>query len=265
MPLTFEDEPQESDDIAYPCILLYGPPKTGKSGAAVKGAKSPTVYLNADVANALRYPRRQVPRGTLKVIDFKHGVLDAMTSLERAVQAQPEKIDRVVIDPLGEVYRRLLAEVSGGAVSPTLPNYQTAGFYLERLLRAVAEAPVTSVFVAHEFPVQNEGTNEVEKLMWMGTKSNSEALSQKIMGLVDVIAYTGVVEQDGGRAYLSTLVNAKGRRGGDRWDVLGDVQPTDVGAWVDIIRGSTSTTASSTEPTPITTNEGQQAQEDQAA
>lgn len=261
MTLTFQDEPEQ--DEAHPCILLYGPPKTGKSGGAVKGAQTPTVYLNADVDNALRYPRRQVPRGTLKVINLKTGVLAAMKDLERAVQAQPEKIDRVIIDPLGELYRRLLFEVSQGAVSPSLPNYQTTGFHLESLLRAVAEAPVTSVFVAHEYPVPNEGTGEVEKLMWMGTKSNSEALSQKIMGLVDVIAYTGVVEQDGAKEYLSTLVNAKGRRGGDRRDVLGDAQPTDVGAWVEQIKASE---AAPIDGGPLTTTAIiNQPQEDQAA
>lgn len=233
MGLEFITEPEK--DLAYPCFFIYGRPKVGKSGASVTGP-GPVVYLNGDLPNALRFPRRRAGKGKIHEVDQSKGVLKAWTDLELAVQQQPEKIGTVVIDPVSELYRLAVREVSKGAVSPSLPTYQAAGFYLERLCRAVAVAPVVSVIIAHEFPVRDEATETVELLPYTG--SNNPALGQRLMGMTDVIAYAGTVEQDGGRKYLSTLVDARSRRGGDRWGALGDVQPSDVGLWVDLVRAS---------------------------
>jgi len=57
-----------------------------------------------------------------------------------------------------------------------------------------------------------------------------------LMGMVDIVGYTGVIQKEGGDPeYVAQLVNAKGRRGGDRFDVLlgpGETtRPVDLTDW----------------------------------
>jgi hypothetical protein len=65
-----------------------------------------------------------------------------------------------------------------------------------------------------------------------GCLTNNPALGRRLMGMVDVVGYTAVMEQEGGDyAYVAQLVNAKGRRGGDRFDALGPFREMDLTEW----------------------------------
>jgi hypothetical protein len=89
---------------------------------------------------------------------------------------------------------------------------------------------VDTVFVCHEFPVKDEASGQFERLPYTGT--TNPALGQKLMGMVDIVGYTGVIERDDGtRTYAAQLFTAAGRRGGDRYDVLGDFRALDLAEW----------------------------------
>jgi hypothetical protein len=79
--------------------------------------------------------------------------------------------------------------------------------------------------------MKDEATETVEVLPFTGSASNP-SLGRKLMSMVDVIGYTARVEQeDGNVQYVAQLIPAKGRRGGDRFDVLGDFRPLDLSEW----------------------------------
>jgi hypothetical protein len=207
-------------------VLLYGPPKTGKTAGAATAPK-PALLLNVDLPNASWFAHQREEglyeigyesfNDTLMVLGqhMKDGDLTFGGLL-------PEPAETFIIDPVGELYRRMMEDLSGRAVSPSLPTYQAVQVHLERFCRAFCESPLINfVMTAHENPVQDESSGNVEMLLWAGTKSNSLHMSQKLMGMVDVVGYTAVVEKEGGGfEYVAQLVNGKGRRGGDRFDSL---------------------------------------------
>jgi hypothetical protein len=137
----------------------------------------------------------------------------------------------LVVDPVNELYRRLLEELSNRAVSPSLPTYQATGVHIERWCRALCETSIMNVvFVCHDLPVKDETTGDVERLPATGT--TNPALGRRLMGMVDIVGFTAVHEQEGeGFKYMAQLVNAKGRRGGDRFDSLGPFREMDLTEW----------------------------------
>jgi hypothetical protein len=218
----------------HPNVLLYGPPKTGKTGGA-GSAPGRIVMLNADQRNASLIAHRRAG-SRLREISLKKGeILKTMFAVTQlAWSADPP--DVVVVDTVGELHRRLLEEQSKENMRPTLNQYGDTSKYIERFARSLCEAPVTFVLVGHEFPVHN-ADGSVDKLMWCGTKSSSESMSQTLMGMVDIVGYTAVIETEKhGRVYAAQLITNEGRRGGDRFGVLGSWQPLDLTKWLELIR-----------------------------
>jgi hypothetical protein len=210
-------------------VLLYGPPKTGKTAGATS-APGPVLLLNADLPNATWYAHSRASKGH-EIREVEYEGFKTLTEIGQGLVKGTLDAETIVIDPINELYRRLLEEFSNRAVSPSLPTYQTVSVQLERFFRMLCEdQTVNVVLVAHEMPVEDEATNTIERLAATGTKNPS--LGQKLMGMVDVIGYTAVVErEDGENAYVAQLVNAKGRRGGDRFDVLGNFREMDLTEW----------------------------------
>jgi hypothetical protein len=70
---------------------------------------------------------------------------------------------------------------------------------------------------------------------YTGTKN--PALAEKIVAMVDVIGYTGVVRDNETKevSYVAQTVNGGGRRGGSRWEVLQPSAPLDLGEWIEAI------------------------------
>lgn len=208
-------------------VLLYGPPKTGKTAGATS-APGPVLLLNADLPNATWYAHQ---RAGDKLLEVEYEGFKTLLEIGTALQKGTLGAETVVVDPVNELYRRLLEEVSNRAVSPAIHHYQTVSVHLERFFRALCESQdVNVVLVAHEMPVEDEATNTIERLAATGTKNPS--LGQKLMGMVDIIGYTAVIESEtGAHEYVAQLVNAKGRRGGDRFDVLGDFRQMNLTEW----------------------------------
>jgi hypothetical protein len=235
-------------------VFLYGPPKSGKT-LALATAPGPIALLNADLENAswLAHQRRD----DLHEIDLTStGPQDRptlRTVLELEQMANERKLGGVAtvgVDPIGEVYMRLVREISGNAISPAIQVYQQAGVYLERMCRALCSCPqVNVVLVAHDHPMKDEGTETVEVLPFTGSASNP-TLGRKLMGMVDVVGFTGRIELEDGPRFVAQLANAKGRRGGDRFDVLGTrenqfMRDLNLSEWFDAL-ASTATPADAT-------------------
>jgi hypothetical protein len=222
---------REPPTQTYPNVLLFGAPKTGKTAGACS-APGGVLLLNADLPNAPHYARSRDPDGRIMEVEFEgmSTLADVVIGIEQEANGSARMVDTVVVDPIGELHRRLLEDASKRAIRPTLPMYGDVSVHLERFCRKLCELPVNTVFVCHEFPVKDEASGQFERLPYTGT--TNPALGQKLMGMVDIVGYTGVIERDDGtRTYAAQLFTAAGRRGGDRYDVLGDFRALDLAEW----------------------------------
>lgn len=227
MTLKFVPKP----DQPYRNILLYGPPKSGKSAGACSVAGG-VLLLNVDLPNASHYARSKDAEGRISEVFFEG--LETLTDIYAALAQEQNLIETVVVDPVGELHRRLLEEQSKRAIRPTLPQYGDVSVYVERFCRYLCEAPVNAVIVCHEHPVKDESSGQVERLPYTGT--TNPALGQKLLGMVDIVGYTGVIEaEDGSRTYAAQLFSQNGRRGGDRFDRLGDYRTLDLEEWFEVL------------------------------
>ena len=225
--MRFVAPPSEAE--TYANVLLYGPPKTGKTAGAAT-APGAVLYINADLPNATAFAKSRDPEG--RIMEVEIDGLDTLGEIANAATQNPTW-DAVVVDPIGELHRRLLESASNRAVRPTLNQYGDVSTHLERFCRFMCEAPVNFIIVAHELQTKDEALGTIDRIPYTGT--SNPALSQKLMGMVDILGYTGVVEQeDGGRQYVAQLVNEAGRRGGDRFNVLGEWRPIDLADWFEV-------------------------------
>jgi hypothetical protein len=205
--------------------------KTGKTTFGCSGDGG-TLLLNADLPNASTYPREQDREGRILEVAFTG--MQTMIDTVLALDADERMVDTVVVDPVGECHRRLLEEISNRAVRPTMNQYGDVSVHLERFCRALCEKPVTTVFICHEHPVKDEATGQMVRLPWTGT--TNPALGQKLMAMVDIVGYAGVVAtEDGEKLYAAQLVSQQGRSGGDRYDVLGDWAEMCLADWTERI------------------------------
>ena len=227
MALEFQDPPSG----VKPNVLLYGSTKVGKSWGAAS-APGPILYINTDRPNAvakvwdLNHEKMLVPRwqGLSTLIDSVH-----------LVQGKHD-YETVVLDTVGDTYRSLVEEFSGRALRPQIGYYGDAGIHIERFCRAMCENPsVHFVCVCHELPVKDEESGGMERLPFTGSTSNP-TLGQKLSAMVDVVGYCGTsTDEEGETKYMAQLVNSKGRRGGDRFDLLGAARTIDLTEWFDLI------------------------------
>lgn len=248
-----------SEDV-HMNVLLYGHPKTGKSMGA-GSAPGPVLYLNADSPARLR-----VVHATYGD-KIKEARVENLGSLADAVHATLDGgFKTVVLDPIGDVHRRVLEAMSSRAIRPARDFYGDTTVHLERFCRHMCELPVNFVICAHDFAVTDEATGNVEWLPWTGTSNT--ALGGKLMAMVDIVGYTGVRREDpleeGGDPvfrYMSQLIDGGGRRGGDGFNCLGPAADTDLSAWERII----SENLKSRGQAPAATSEPAQPAEEAAA
>jgi hypothetical protein len=223
-------QPPTADSRLYPNVLLYGSPKTGKTAGACSGPGQVTL-VNCDLPNASYFAHERDPEGRITELALDQGdVMNTMIELVTQLRAGDSELPRtIVVDPVGELHRRLIEEASNRAVRPTLPQYGDTSTHIERFCRALCELEVMTVLVCHDYPVRDEASGQIERLPWTGT--TNPALGSKLMGMVDIVGYTGVIERDTGRVYAAQLVTAGGRRGGDRFNRLGEWAPLDLTRW----------------------------------
>jgi hypothetical protein len=229
-----------------PNILMIGPAKTGKTGGVASLAELDTrrdiYYVNADLENAVRYAHRTWnAHNNIKWI--KPEGFQTLVDLTYAAESDNPPL-AIVIDPIGDFYRIVLEDFSKRAVRPSLPSYGDASVHMERFCRKMCELDVIFVVVAHAFPVKDEATGEVTVYPFTGTQAGSAVLGSKLLGMVDVIGYTGVKYQEGqDPEYVSQLIAFQGRQGGDRFNCLGPVRPTQLSEWIRTIHSAEETAA----------------------
>lgn len=226
-------------------VLLYGPPKTGKSIGAGTSPKG-VLYLNADLPTATRQVHLRNSDGSifepLMPEEGEQKLMPLLAEITRAVHdPNQDVIKTVVIDPLGELYRRLLEDFSRRAVRPSLPLYGDAAVQTERFVRKMLKAPVNCIIVAHEWGYEEADSEGMVKGIWTGTKSGSISMGNKVMGLVDIIGYTALIRNDAGeKLSVAQLFPGKGRQGGDRFDCLGAIRPLNISEWIEAIKANES-------------------------
>jgi hypothetical protein len=236
-------------------VLAFGPPKSGKTLMAALTPPGPVMYLNADLPNATYLAHQRAKEGQFLELEFEdkaNPVFSLVQELESAANTGKfkGKVQTVAIDPVGELYMRLLRELSDNAISPSLPTYQAVQTFIERMVKALCICPdVNVVVVAHDLPVKDEGTGKVERLPATGT--TNPALGRKMMGWVDINAYVKAVDNEGGGRTFGAVV-------ADRFDVLARQQSElNLGSWFEQLNaaGAPQTEAPADEPEPTETKE----------
>ena len=219
-------------------VALIGPPKTGKTTGAAS-APGPVLYVNTDLPTATRFARRKYGDRVREVVFVGMQTLVDVTHAAYDTTEYPT----VVIDSVGDLYRRMLEDASNRAVRPSLPTYGDVSVYLERFLRSLCEAPVNAVFVCHDLPLDGEDGEDRVVLPFMGsTGKGGIKLGRQLLGMVDVIGFTGVARgEDGAAEYVAQLASAKGRGAGDRFNTLAGatgMRRLDLSEWIDAIRAA---------------------------
>ena len=70
----------------------------------------------------------------------------------------------------------------------------------------------------------------------VGGRSTGEAMAE-----VDIVGYTGIVEDDGERIYMARLVDGNGRRAKDRSGALGTHRKLDLSEWLERLKAALAT------------------------
>jgi hypothetical protein len=230
MTLKFRDPPAGG---SFHCnFLLYGPPKTGKTAGAAS-APGHKVYLNTDLGNATRVAHAVAAASGTTLDEVEYEGFQTLLDLGALAESESSGVDTIVADPIGDLHRLLLEEASNKAIRPTMNTRLDVSVHLERWCRRMCEAPVNFVMVAHELVNEPEGDGiPAEIIPFTGTKSGSLTLGKKLAAMVDVIGYTGrLVDEEDQAHYIAQLVPARGRLGGDRFDVLGRVREVNLAEW----------------------------------
>lgn len=231
--------------MPHPKILIYGPEGTGKTAFACTfpGKK---LLLNVDVTpDSTRYARsrKRDPERLIiepKVPRYAPGmglqVKGLMDQIERLMWREDPGVAAVITDPIHELYRRLLEEVSNKSTNPTWDHRGTVTEYIVRYCTSLCEIPtVSAIFVAHELEVKDEIEGGLVGLPFTGTSNFN--LSKKIRGMVDIVAYTERVQaEDGTVQYGAHLIHQKGRKGKVRYACLGTYQPLDLALWMKLLQ-----------------------------
>lgn len=217
-------------------VLLYGRPKSGKSTAAAT-APGPILWVNAEGPGALGYARKIAgSRGTrIDEIEFsvERDPVGTLEEVYKYLRSDQSDHRTVVVDTLAKVRDVLVAKLVVKGSKQSLPQYGQVADKLGGFILALRDLPVNLVLLAH-VDVKDDPTEGriVDPLI-------GGALTEKIPGEVDVVAYTAVIEEDGQRRYFGQLVEGKGRLGGDRSGSLADargIRELDLSEWLGAYR-----------------------------
>jgi hypothetical protein len=218
-------------------ILLYGPPKVGKTTGAASGPGR-TLYANCELPAAMLNARKLHGEkiDELRVSGLQT-LVDVTNHLRQALEANDCPWSTLAFDPMSDLYRILIEDLSNGSTKVSLPTHLDAQTHIERFCRAMCELPINTVWVAHETTQKDEVQGHFEAIPAMGTTNPNPA--GKLMAMVDVIGYCGVVDREGQPPeYQAQLINANGRRGGDRFNALGKARTLNLAEWLDLIRAT---------------------------
>lgn len=230
--------------------LIYGPPKIGKSVAACS-AKGPILYLNAEGPKALRFAREKF--GDAKIREVSVTGEQTLWDAVEYLRAPKCDVKTVVVDTVGEVYRVIVEQLSGGAGNKiSLPTYGAVGEMIPRFARLVRDLPVNSVFLAHEEAIEEEGEDDdgdPTTTTHYQPLTGGKKLPRKFPGLFDIVARAeavrekvtaedGTVTRSGPIRYVGRLAQGSNYVAGERFGCLGSARELDLSEWSDHIAAS---------------------------
>ena len=192
-------------------MLLYGPPKTGKSAGA--GSTPGLIgYLNTEQPNSTEYVHERDTDNRIMEVRMTKDPKPILSEVMRSCFPKTGTgFDTWVLDSVGELHRRLLHAQSRGAVPHARRLWRRAR-EVEDFCRFMVEAPCNFVIVAHDNAVKDETTGAFKSLPFTGTSNPSVA--KKLLGMVDVIGYTGAIAVETRRRSAScSTCPARSRRG----------------------------------------------------
>jgi hypothetical protein len=204
-------------------VLLYGPPKTGKSTAAAS-MPGDILYVNSESPTALRFPRTKYGTGKIHEVRFA----GKATFNEVALYLKDGGSEKtVVVDSIGNIYQALVEEIDPlGRI--TLPQRGDINTLILRFCRyLVLEAIQNVVLICHE----DIGESGSERLLM--PRTGGKQLPQPLAAMVDVIGYTKVVQDDKGQDHYVIQTQSDERHyAGNRDNVLGAAAYPDLTDWV---------------------------------
>ena len=207
-----EEVSQEQREHRYANVLLVGRPKQGKTTGALS-APGQVGFLNFGEPNAAELGHEmygdRIHEMKVRGVSVKGLISEVMQSC----YSEDAKIDTWVCDPLGDMHRRLFREMKpptnvGNAMRDA---YGQVAMLVEEFCRFMCEAPCNFVMVAHDNTVDKEEPAHP----WTGT--NNPANGHKVMQMVDVIAYVGLLKgEDNKMAPMAQIVPTENRPTGVR-------------------------------------------------
>ena len=243
-------------------VLLFGPPKSGKTTAAAT-APGPILWANAEGAGALGFARRiAAERGTeiheLPIPDGRQNGTGAASPILHALvdhirSGNDPQPMTVVVDTLGKVRDALVAEMVVPGAKNSIQQWGKVADTITQFVRALRDLPVNVVLLAHVDQVDDAESGRTVRPL-IGGKA-----TETVPGEVDVVAFTAPLSVDGEPTrYVGQLVDGRGRVGlGDRsGGIAGDqsFRELDLTEWLARYRAaltpSTVSTAAVPSPAP---------------
>lgn len=232
--LAFVDAPPVPETFN---VLLYGPPKSGKSTAAAT-APGPVLWVSAEGPGALSYARKIAGQRGTQILEVRiDRQTDARQVLRDVIRHVRDGLDpaprTVVVDTLAKVREALIRQIVVPGAKNSIQQFGEVARILREFVQTMRDQPVNFVLIAHQEISDADGERIVRALI-------GGALTEEIPGEVDVIAYTHSFkdEESGERRYVGQLVEAKGRIAGDRSGGLGAVRDLDLTEWLAVYRAA---------------------------
>ncbi len=230
MTLTFTDPPGNNDRSWN--VILYGPPKTGKSTGA--GSAPPKIlWLNSESPSRLYLARQLYGDDNIKEVSFKK-IQDSIDIIQYLKSPAADDIKTVIFDTVGQYYSLITQErmLASNRSMPSQPQYGECNIIIQRLCEQLAASRRNFIAIMHEKHLKDELSGKMLTVPMTGGQENP----MKVSAMVDIIAYTGTkVNDDGTISYLSQLVPSESRYAGGMTEILGKVRPTNVGEWFEVL------------------------------
>lgn len=210
-------------------VVLYGPAKAGKSTGA-STAPGPHMWLNLEGGGALGFPRMKAAElgGAIHEVRISPDE-DPRIKIREAIKhvrsgAEPV-VQTIVLDTIGKLRDNLSRRLVVKGSKNSMQQWGDVGDAIEAIVLTLRDLPVHVVILAHEDISEGDGEGRIVKPL-IGGKT-----TEKVLGEVDIISYIGPVQYDDGVKYMGQLVEARGRRAGDRSNGLGTMREIDLTEW----------------------------------
>lgn len=220
-PLDFIDS---GDAFSTPNIVLYGPPKIGKTVAACS-APGPILHVNAEGPDSIAFSVKHFGEDKIRSAAFR-GRAD-LTAVAEYLRGDGQDVKTVVLDTIGSIYTLLLDKER--ARDPR-HRYQAVNEALKGHLTYLFNAPVNVVVVAHEQLVENGDFTESKPLI------PGRQVGPHVEQHATIVGYCAVVvDKNDEERRVAQLIPGKGRTGGDRTGFLGAIRELDLTEWIETI------------------------------